>query len=141
MKKIINGKKYDTETAKEVACKAWYYYGDLNFVIEKLYKKKTGEFFLYAAGGATVLHTYLLACSQSACCRKENIFGSTRRFTDPEAPSSGRKRKSHIPGSRGGTQSLRRATFAVLPTSHIQWFMPAKVRADIRCGIRRAVPM
>lgn len=52
MKKIINGKKYDTETAREVACKAWGYYGDLNFVFETLYKKKTGEFFLYGEGGA-----------------------------------------------------------------------------------------
>lgn len=52
MKKIINGKKYDTETATSVweyssnyACSDYKYYD------ETLYKKKTGEFFLYGEGG------------------------------------------------------------------------------------------
>lgn len=53
MKKIINGKKYDTETAKECGS---YWNGcsanDFDYVKEVLYKKKTGEFFLYGKGGA-----------------------------------------------------------------------------------------
>lgn len=52
MKQIINGKKYDTATAKEVG----YYYnnysvGDFHYYRENLYKKRTGEFFLYGVGG------------------------------------------------------------------------------------------
>ena len=52
MKKIINSKLYDTETAKEIGstynglnC------GDSSYCEEKLYLKKTGEFFLYGEGG------------------------------------------------------------------------------------------
>lgn len=46
MKKIINGKMYDTETAKHI--------GDRNNC-EALYQKKTGEFFLYSESGITPL--------------------------------------------------------------------------------------
>ena len=52
MKKIINGKSYDTETAKKVAM--WsnnLSYRDFNWVEETLYRKKTGEYFLHGEGG------------------------------------------------------------------------------------------
>lgn len=52
MKKIINGKVYDTETAKEVG--KWENYGswrDFSHMEEILYQKRTGEFFLFGAGG------------------------------------------------------------------------------------------
>lgn len=52
MKKIINGKSYDTETAKKVGC--WsnnLSYRDFNWVEETLYRKKTGEYFLHGEGG------------------------------------------------------------------------------------------
>lgn len=52
MKKIINGKKYDTETAKEVG--SWENGGswrDFSHMEETLYLKKTGEFFLFGEGG------------------------------------------------------------------------------------------
>ena len=52
MKKIIKGKAYDTETAKKLGCyenmqeaRNFYYYE------EELYRKKTGEFFLFGHGG------------------------------------------------------------------------------------------
>ena len=53
MKKIINGKKYDTETATKVAC--WdngYYSSDFDFEAATLYRKKTGEYFIHGEGGA-----------------------------------------------------------------------------------------
>ena len=53
MKKIINGRKYDTETAKEIGY--WsngYPCSDFNHCEETLYLKKTGEYFVYAHGGA-----------------------------------------------------------------------------------------
>lgn len=53
MKKIINNKLYDTETANLVG--DWdngYYTNDFNFCSETLYQKKTGEFFLHGEGNA-----------------------------------------------------------------------------------------
>lgn len=52
MKKIINGKLYNTETAKLVA-NWWNGLGvsDFRNCEESLYLKKTGEFFLYGEGG------------------------------------------------------------------------------------------
>ena len=50
MKKIINGKRYDTDTAKEVG----YFSrnpGQLDALTETLYRKNTGEFFLHGCGG------------------------------------------------------------------------------------------
>lgn len=53
MKKIINGKKYDTDTAKEVG---YWNNGllstDIDYIEEILYQKKNGEFLLYGKGGA-----------------------------------------------------------------------------------------
>lgn len=49
MKQIINGKMYNTETARKVGT----YWSGIFYVEETLYKKKTGEFFLYyGEGGA-----------------------------------------------------------------------------------------
>ena len=52
MKKIIGGKLYDTETAKEIGSK---YHGegarDFRHYSETLYRKRTGEYFLYGEGG------------------------------------------------------------------------------------------
>ena len=52
MKKIINGKRYDTESAKEMGC----FYNTLDikdfaWCQETLYRKRTGEFFLHGEGG------------------------------------------------------------------------------------------
>lgn len=53
MQKIINGKRYNTETAKEIAIyDSEYPRNDFNYYFEKLYKKKTGEYFLYGDGNA-----------------------------------------------------------------------------------------
>ena len=52
MRKIIEGKLYDTETARMVG--EWANAGswrDFNHMEEQLYRKRTGEFFLYGEGG------------------------------------------------------------------------------------------
>ena len=53
MKKIINGKKYNTETATLIA-KYWNGLSGSDFrnLTEELYIKKTGEYFLHGKGGA-----------------------------------------------------------------------------------------
>lgn len=62
MRKIINSKMYNTETATEVAsydngCSM----GDFRHYSEELYRKKTGEFFLYGCGGA--MSKYSKSCN------------------------------------------------------------------------------
>lgn len=52
MKKIINSKLYDTSTAKEVAHWDNRQYGSLDHCEEILYRKRTGEYFIFGEGGA-----------------------------------------------------------------------------------------
>ena len=53
MRKIINGKMYDTHTAKRCASRdSNLSQSDFHYFSEHLYVKKTGEFFIYGCGGA-----------------------------------------------------------------------------------------
>ena len=52
MNKVIKGRRYDTETAKEVASTYWGRPGDFEYFEETLFRKSNGEFFLYGQGGA-----------------------------------------------------------------------------------------
>ena len=52
MKKVINGKLYDTSTAQRLA--SWENNqdcGSFNHFAEDLYRKRTGEYFLHGCGG------------------------------------------------------------------------------------------
>lgn len=76
MKKIIEGKVYDTEKAKKVA--SWYSdysRNDFHYYEEELYKKKTGEFFLYGEGNAA--SPYSRSCGQNEWCGGEKIVPLT----------------------------------------------------------------
>ena len=55
MKKIINGKTYNTETAKKLANWDNEIYGSFDSIEETLYQKRTGEFFLAGEGGASTI--------------------------------------------------------------------------------------
>lgn len=51
MKRIINGKRYDTDTAQFIRTySSGLSISDFRYYDESLYLKKTGEFFLYATG-------------------------------------------------------------------------------------------
>jgi hypothetical protein len=53
MKKVIDGKLYNTDTAKKLGY--WsnrYNIGDLNYCAETLYKTKSGKYFIHGEGGA-----------------------------------------------------------------------------------------
>ncbi len=65
-KKIINGKKYDTQTAKKIStyCNSLSP-SDFGYLEETLYQKKTGEFFLYGHGGA--MSRYSRTCGDGRC--------------------------------------------------------------------------
>lgn len=67
MKKIINGKVYDTGTAEKVGrwsnnCST----SDFGYCSETLYRKRTGEFFLHGEGGPS---------SRYAICIGNNEWG------------------------------------------------------------------
>ena len=76
MKKIINGKVYNTETAKELAYfENTPYQNDFNYFKETLYQKKTGEFFLYGDGNANSKYRQL--CGQNCWSGGWAIFPMT----------------------------------------------------------------
>lgn len=64
MKKIISNKLYDTDTAREIASNS---HGegprDFHYYAETLYRKKTGEYFLYGHGGPA--SRYAKSCGQN----------------------------------------------------------------------------
>lgn len=53
MKKIINGRMYDTNTARKVYCvgHGGQSFRDFGFYEETLFCKRTGEYFIYGEGG------------------------------------------------------------------------------------------
>ncbi len=51
MIKIINGKRYDTNTATLMGSDSYGYARDFNHWTEELYRKNSGEYFLYGEGG------------------------------------------------------------------------------------------
>ena len=73
MKKIINGKLYDTDTAKQLGSDS--YPGgprDFHYWCEELYQKRTGEFFLYGEGGP--MSKYAESCGQNQWSGGEKII-------------------------------------------------------------------
>ena len=73
MKKIINGKVYNTETAKQMAfwCNAGSW-RDFHHFEETLYRKKTGEYFLFGEGGP--MTKYAISTGQNSWSGGEKII-------------------------------------------------------------------
>ncbi len=72
MKKIIEGRVYNTDTAELVG--EWantYNTRDFNFCIENLYRKKTGEFFIHGRGGP--MSRYAVSVGGNAMSGSEQI--------------------------------------------------------------------
>jgi hypothetical protein len=76
MKKIINGKRYDTETAQLIGSTSYSNRTDFYFWSEELYRKKTGEFFLYGEGGPA--SKYSRSTGQNSWSGGEKIAPLTR---------------------------------------------------------------
>jgi len=72
MKKIINGKRYDTNSAKELAYASYSNPRDFSYWAETLYRKNTGEFFLYGEGGP--MSRYAAAIDQNNWSGGEKIM-------------------------------------------------------------------
>lgn len=71
MKKIIGSKLYDTETAELVGSYAYSTPKDSHYFTESLYRKESGEYFLYGKGKAMSRYGYV---SCESCTIGENIF-------------------------------------------------------------------
>lgn len=72
MKKVINGKSYNTETADKVA--SWsndYSTSDFNWCEESLYKTKKGQWFIAGEGGA--MSKYSKPCSNNSQCGGDGL--------------------------------------------------------------------
>jgi hypothetical protein len=52
MKKIIDGKRYDTEAATSIASYEWGNPSDFHHVSEELYLTTNGKYFLHGKGGS-----------------------------------------------------------------------------------------
>lgn len=73
MKKIISNRLYDTDTAREIASNS---HGegprDFRYYSETLFRKKTGEYFLYGHGGPN--SRYAESCGQNTWTGGEKII-------------------------------------------------------------------
>lgn len=57
MKKVINGSRYDTDTAKKLAeWESGQNYNDLSWYSETLYRTKAGKWFLHGKGNAATAY-------------------------------------------------------------------------------------
>jgi hypothetical protein len=77
MKKIINGAKYDTATAKKLG--EWtngHMCGDFNYCEERLYRTKSGKYFLYGTGNAA--SKYSKVCGDNNRCGDSQIITMSR---------------------------------------------------------------
>ena len=77
MKKIINGRMYNTETAEKI--QEWdngMYGNDFRSCEETLYKKKTGEYFIQGSGGA--LSKYSIPCGNNGSSGSSDIIPLTK---------------------------------------------------------------
>lgn len=72
MKKIINGKVYDTDKARRLGVDSYSDSRDFHHWSEVLYQKRTGEFFLYGEGGP--MTKYAVSISNNSWSGGEKII-------------------------------------------------------------------
>lgn len=76
MIKVINGIKYNTDTAKELA-HYWNGESGARTVSESLYRKRTGAYFIYGYGGALTI--YGVPCENHCWSDSSKIFPITQK--------------------------------------------------------------
>ena len=72
MKRIINGKRYDTDKAECLANASYSNRRDFSYWSEDLYRKRTGEYFLYGEGGPA--SRYAVTAGQNVWSGGEKII-------------------------------------------------------------------
>lgn len=71
MKAVIEGKRYDTETATEIDRYSWGMQGDFGRIEEYLYVTKNGAYFTAGSGGANT--KYAVSVAQNSRCGGSRI--------------------------------------------------------------------
>lgn len=103
MRKVINGKLYDTDTARPIADWSKGYSSDFAHVSETLYRKRTGEYFLHGEGGP--MSAYAESCGQSQWRGGEAIrpldYDAARRWMEGHADADAYEREFGIPDEDG----------------------------------------
>lgn len=93
MERVIRGKRYNTATAEAVAEREHLYPSDFGWVHEILYKKRTGEFFLWGEGGPQ--SKYRKKVEKNVYCSGEKIKPLTikeaKAFIETYAPEEYKK--------------------------------------------------
>jgi len=72
MKKVINGSVFNTETAKLLGEFQHSYCGQFDYILEELYKTRSGKYFIYVEGGAQ--SKYAVQVSQNTWSGSEKII-------------------------------------------------------------------
>ena len=72
MKKIINGKVYDSEKAKFLVSLSFGLPGYSSYCKESLYQKRTGEFFIFVEGGPMAKYSRIID-NNSCVCGKQIV--------------------------------------------------------------------
>lgn len=112
MKKIINGRRYDTDTAKAMAEDSYSYPSDFGHWCETLYRKNTGEFFLHGQGGAA--SKYAETIGQNQWSGGEKIIPLTVESAQKWAEEHlGAAEYEEIFGAVEETASKRTVTFSL----------------------------
>ena len=75
MIKIINKKRYNTETAICIATESYLYPNDFNYWKESLYITKKGAYFIAGKGGAMTKYRHL--CGTNSYCEGDGLESIT----------------------------------------------------------------
>jgi len=76
MRRIIEGKRYDTETATEIGHRSSGAMGDFDRISESLYRTPRGNYFRAGSGGAR--SAYGQSCGQNCWCGGEGLIPLTK---------------------------------------------------------------
>lgn len=87
MRKIIANKSYDTDTATLIGEWSNQEYDSFDYVAESLYRKRTGEYFLYGEGGAR---------SRYAESHGNNNWGAGEAITPLDVESAAEWAETHL---------------------------------------------
>lgn len=72
MKKIIDGKLYDTDTAAKICSDGFSFRGDFSWWCETLYFSKKGQFFFHGEGGP--LSRYGISVGNNSTSGSESLW-------------------------------------------------------------------
>lgn len=141
MKKIINGKRYDTDSAKEIGHYDEDITNDLDYISESLYLKRTGEFFLAGSGGART--RYGGTTSDGWYCSGETIEpitdDSARKWVEKHCSAETYEQLFDVAGETDGSadiKALRQSTGLTQAAFAEKYEIPKRTLENWEAGSR-----